>query len=428
MKSSEQAPDPLERLVGTTAGGKYRIERLIGRGGMGAVFLATNVAIGKRVALKFLEATAADNPDAARRFQREAEAASLVESEHIVHVFDSGVNEDGLPFLVMELLEGEDLRARLRREEKLPIADARAIATQVLRALARAHAAGIVHRDLKPDNLFLCRREDASLHVKIVDFGISKLDRATKRERLTRRGTVLGSAYYVSPEQAQASDSVDRRSDFFSLGAILFETLTGRPPHLGPTLESVLVAVCTQDAVDVRTLRTDVPEDLAHVVARALARDPDARFDDAAEFLAALTEARPSELARRRRRKNAPTIVWGIAAALVGFTLTAWLVSQRALTAAPEPQPTPASGTAVATVPAASVIAIAPLGPAPSASAPSLHASAAPASVASAPSVGNAPSTPSAGVRPAPGARPKPKSPPPNAGIARSLELSTREP
>ena len=133
---------------------------------MGAVFLATHIAIGKRVALKFLEANAAENPDAARRFQREAEAASLVESEHIVHVFDSGTTDEGLAFLVMELLEGEDLRARLKREERLPVADARAIGTQVLRALARAHAAGIVHRDLKPDNLFLCRRDDGSLHVK----------------------------------------------------------------------------------------------------------------------------------------------------------------------------------------------------------------------------------------------------------------------
>src|SRR5690348_16623888 len=248
MNGQVEALDEVERWLGSTVGGKYRIERLLGRGGMGAVFAAGNTLIGKRVALKFLSAEAARDRDAARRFQREAQAASMIESEHIVQVFDAGTTPEGLPFLVMEHLTGEDLRARLTREGQLPVADALVIVLQVLRALVRAHAAGIVHRDLKPDNVFLCARDDGSVLVKLVDFDISKLEKATMSERLTRRGTVLGSAYYMSPEQAQASDSVDQRSDLYGVGAMLFEMLAGRPPHSGPTLESVLVAICTQNA------------------------------------------------------------------------------------------------------------------------------------------------------------------------------------
>ena len=198
----------LERLVGSVVADKYRIDRLIGRGGMGAVFQATNLTIGKRVALKFLDRDATRDRDAFERFQREALAASVVESAHIVHLFDSGTNDDGRPFLVMELLTGEDLRSRLRRETKLPIEASVVLAKQVLRALVRAHAAGLVHRDLKPDNLFLCERDDGALFVKIVDFGISKLLATSTLDTLTRRGTVLGTAYYMAPEQAQAFTDV----------------------------------------------------------------------------------------------------------------------------------------------------------------------------------------------------------------------------
>src|SRR5262249_16797394 len=180
--------------------------------------------------------------------------------------------------LVMEELKGEDLRSRLARETTLELGAATAIASQVLRALVRAHAAGIVHRDLKPDNVFLCRRDDGSLLLKLLHFGISKLDRGTLSERLTRRGTVLGSAYYMSPEQAQASDAVDQRADLYSVGAMLFEMLAGRPPHGGPTLESVLVQICTQAAPSITSVRPDVPPGLARTIARALERDADSRF------------------------------------------------------------------------------------------------------------------------------------------------------
>ena len=290
--------DPeLDALRGTTVGGKYRLEESIGRGGMGAVFQATNTAFGKRVALKFLYREAARDRDAVTRFQREAEAASAVESAHIVEIFDSGTTDDGLPFLVMELLKGEDLRARLRREGRLSIPQAVRMGGQVARALKRAHEAGIIHRDLKPDNVFLCRRDDDPMFVKLVDFGISKVTRKrADLDTLTRKGLVLGTAFYMSPEQAQAKPDVDGRTDIFSLGAILFESLAGRPPHLGQAYEAVLISICTQDAPDVREFVPEVPESLARVIAKALCRDREQRYQNAGELYDALASAFPGLL------------------------------------------------------------------------------------------------------------------------------------
>jgi serine/threonine-protein kinase len=425
MSVREPASEEVDRLVGTTVGDKYRIERLIGKGGMGAVYAAQNTAIGKRVALKFLSREAAQNREAARRFQREAQAASLIESEHIVQVFDSGTSADGLPFLVMEHLTGEDLRARLERERKLAVPDALAIVSQILRPLTRAHAAGIVHRDLKPDNVFLCSRDDGSLLVKIVDFGISKLDRATMSERLTRRGTVLGSAYYMSPEQAQASDAVDQRSDLYGVGAILFEMLAGRPPHLAPTLESVLVAICTQDAPDVRSFRPDVPDAVAWAIAKALERDPARRFASASEFLETLAEGRTLGSSFRRRPGRSRTLVAGILATLVGFTLTAVFTARRsrpdgahgaAASAVSAPSPTPRAGEPV-TVTSSAAAASPP---------PEVRPVAEPATTPSAVVTARAVPGAKASERkrrpsPAPGTAPK-------SGVASSLQLSNREP
>lgn len=286
-----------DKLLGATVAGKYRVDRLIGQGGMGAVYEATNTTIGKRVALKFLDKEAARDRDAVARFQREAESASAVESAHIVQIFDSGTSEDGRPFLVMELLQGEDLRAVLKRDGKVPLPDSIHIVGQVARALARAHAAGIVHRDLKPDNVFLCRRDDDAMFVKIVDFGISKVTRREiTADTLTRRGTVLGTAFYMSPEQAQAFRDVDGRTDLYSLGSILFEMLTGRPPHVGTVYEAVLIEICTKDAPDIRTLEPDIPDSVAEVVEKALARNREQRYQDANELYDALATAAPGLL------------------------------------------------------------------------------------------------------------------------------------
>ena len=278
-----------EALVGKRVH-KYEIVRVLGRGGMGTVYEAVNTTIGKRVAMKFIDADTVRNADAVARFQREAQAASAVESAHIVDIFDSGISEEGQPYIVMELLRGEDLGHRIKRCGRLDLPEAVHITAQILRGLNRAHKAGIVHRDLKPDNIFLVDRDDDPNFAKILDFGISKVRRRGDMpvNTLTRQGTVLGTPFYMSPEQAQAQPDVDARSDLWSVGAILFECLTGRPPYTGATYEQVIVNICMNDAEDVRLYNPTVPDLCAQIIARALARDRDERFDDAREFLDAL--------------------------------------------------------------------------------------------------------------------------------------------
>ncbi|HKQ68657.1 MAG TPA: serine/threonine-protein kinase, partial [Polyangiaceae bacterium] len=288
--STAQTNHPPEVVPGQIVGAKWRVGELIGRGGMGAVYEGQNVSIGKRVALKFIDAEFARQPEVASRFQREAEAASLVESAHIVHIFDSGTTDDGIPYIVMELLRGEDLRARLSRLGRLPKEEAVHVVAQTLRGLHRAHEAGIVHRDLKPDNIFLVDRDDDPLFAKIVDFGISKITRRPGQVgagTLTRQGVVLGTPFYMSPEQAQALPDLDLRTDLWSIGAILYECLAGRAPHLGDSYEQIIISICTTNALDVRTLEPSIPEALATLVRRALARDKTQRFQSAKEMLEA---------------------------------------------------------------------------------------------------------------------------------------------
>ena len=272
---------------------KYDIVRIIGRGGMGTVYEALNTTIGKRVAMKFIDAGTAHNADTVARFQREARAASAVESAHIVEIFDSGISELGQPYIVMELLRGEDLGHRIKRCGRLDLPEALHVTAQILRGLYRAHEVGIVHRDLKPDNIFLVDRDDDPNFAKILDFGISKVRRGgdTPMHTLTRQGTVLGTPFYMSPEQAQAQPDVDARSDLWSVGAILYECLTGRPPYTGTTYEQVIVNICMNDAEDVRAHNPAVPESVALVIARALSRDREARFHDAREMLDGLRAA-----------------------------------------------------------------------------------------------------------------------------------------
>ena len=306
-------PVPDDPLVGRIVGDKWRVVRPIGRGGMGVVYEGLNVAIGKRVALKFIETSYASEPDVVTRFQREAEAASAVESAHIVEVFDTGRTTDLQPYLVMELLRGESLGQRIKRLGRLPVAEAVHVVVQSLRGLARAHAAGVIHRDLKPDNVFLVDRDDDPLFVKILDFGISKiLPRGGEvgAGTLTHKGMVLGTPFYMSPEQAQAHADLDGRADLFSVGAILYECLTGRPPHHGlTTYESVIVAICTRDVPDVRDANADVPRELALVVKKALARDRDDRYASATDMLAALRAALPSLVSARDGASSLPTPV-----------------------------------------------------------------------------------------------------------------------
>ncbi len=296
----ERARAAREALVGKTIVGRYVLRALLGHGGMGAVYEAEHVGLGKRFAIKFVDPEFATDERVVARFAREARAMSAIESAHIVTVFDAGT-EDGRPFLVMELLRGEDLGQRLRREMRVPVGEAMHIVAQVLKGLARAHAAGIVHRDLKPDNVFLVKSDTDPLFAKIVDFGISKIERPranTTPLALTGRGTVLGTPFYMSPEQAQAMTDVDARADLYSVGAILFECLTGRPPHTGESYEQVILSICMREAPELRAIEPKISAEVSRFVARALARDRLERYGSAERMLAALHEVAPAEKAR----------------------------------------------------------------------------------------------------------------------------------
>jgi eukaryotic-like serine/threonine-protein kinase len=308
-------------------GGKYRALRAIGQGGMGVVYEAEHLGGGERVAIKILDRDWAKDPAVAGRFAREGKAASAASSDHIVRVLDGGTH-DGCPYLVMQLLEGEDLGTRLRRKHKLPVTEAARITREVLAGLAAAHARGVVHRDLKPDNVILARRSDGPPRATIVDFGMSKIDRppgATEPLTLTRKGVVIGTPLYMSPEQVRASPELDARSDLYSVGAMLFELLAGRPPHVGPTYEQILLGICMKDAPDVRTWAPGVSAELAAFVAKALAREPDARFESAEAMSAALFEAMgvaPPDPRGLRRQARVRLVVAATVAMLAGAILT----------------------------------------------------------------------------------------------------------
>lgn len=292
LEPNASEDDPWISLV---VGERYRIDARIGQGGMGVIYRGHHLELGKRVAVKRLDARIASDPSSFERFRREAIAASRIESPHVVHVFDWGKAADGSPYLVMELLDGCDLRQLFVREGRLIPEQATTILAQVLRALIHTHQAQIIHRDLKPENIFLCHYEAEELYVKLLDFGISKqVSVDPPHTNVTRTGVVLGTASYMSPEQAKGDAAIDVRSDLYSVGAILFEALTGRVPHRGRTYEATLFEICTRDADDVRLHAPLVSEPLARVVARALARDPALRFQSARQFLDALSDAVPN--------------------------------------------------------------------------------------------------------------------------------------
>ncbi len=289
--------DPHMRLVGTRVG-KYEVVGVIGRGGMGCVYEALNTTIRKRVALKCIDHQLAKNAEAYERFHREALAASAIESPHIVQIFDAGKTDDGVPYIVMELLVGTDLGGLLKRLGRLDVADALHVTIHVLKGLHHAHAAGIVHRDLKPDNVFLVDREDDPAFIKLLDFGVSKISRANDvpLETLTRQGSVVGTPFYMSPEQAQAFPDVDSRTDIYSAGALLFECLAGRTPHLGKSYEQVIVNICMKDVDDIRTHNKAVPDAVAAVLHKALSREREDRYPTARDMLNALVDAAPESL------------------------------------------------------------------------------------------------------------------------------------
>jgi len=284
--------------IGDVIHGKYRVERVIGEGGMGVVVAARHLTLDKLVALKLLSAKSRESEEALERFTREARAAARIQSEHVGRVLDVDALANGTPFIVMELLEGHDLADELRRTPKLPYERAVVIVLQACEAIAEAHAAGIVHRDLKPANLFLSKAATDSVAVKVLDFGISKF---TRREAsivdvdksLTNPSTMLGSPLYMSPEQMQASGDVDSRTDIWSLGVILYEEMTGRSPFDGATVPMICANVLAMAPLPLGV--EGIPERLERVVMRCLEKDPTKRFRDIGHLARALTPFAPAQ-------------------------------------------------------------------------------------------------------------------------------------
>jgi eukaryotic-like serine/threonine-protein kinase len=283
---------PAARLpkVGDLLAGKYKVERAIAVGGMGAVFAAHHEVLGQRVAVKVLAQKAMLEEEATvARFIREAQAAARLQTEHVARVTDAGTLDSGLPFLVMEYLEGCDLAELLKLSGPLPCQDVVDYVLQGLEAVAQAHAVNIVHRDLKPSNLFLALRPDGSNIIKILDFGISKTSHSESQEAKSLTGNaVLGSPAYMSPEQVRNARNVDARSDIWSLGVVMYELLTGTIPFDGEGVGEILAAILADEPRSIRATRPDVPEPLEAVIFRCLRRERDERFASAAEFARAL--------------------------------------------------------------------------------------------------------------------------------------------
>jgi serine/threonine-protein kinase len=267
--------------VGDVIDGKYELVRLIGQGGMGAVWAGRHVQIGRRVALKFLHPQIAHNAEIASRFLREAQAAASIGSDHIVDIYDVGHLPNGIPYLVMEYLEGEDLASVLKREVRLEPPRAVDLILQLCEALAPAHERGIVHRDLKPANLILIHREKYGEWLKVLDFGIAKIRLPAigqSSAHLTKTGATLGTPHFMAPEQFMGAHEVDPRADVYSSGVILYQLLTGITPFTGSTYEELIVTIATGVVRPPRELRGELDGKISDIVLRAMHREVGQRF------------------------------------------------------------------------------------------------------------------------------------------------------
>ncbi len=277
-----------DALVGQVLGGKLAVQRRIGQGGMGTVYVAEHLLLHKQVAVKVLNAQLAATPDLVSRLHSEARLASSISSPHIVEVFDVGVTLDGRPYVEMELLVGESLAQRLARCSALSEADTIHIGEQLATALAAAHESGVLHRDIKPENIFLCAR-DGQDFVKLLDFGIAKAVRITEEPRLTRTGAILGTPLYMSPEQVRG-EMLDQRADVYGLGVVLYECLTGSVPHCAASYLAVVAKILTESAEppSQRCPDRQISTGLESVVMHAMARDREERYATMAELLSDL--------------------------------------------------------------------------------------------------------------------------------------------
>jgi serine/threonine-protein kinase len=302
---------------GSVIAGKYRVERLIGQGGMGVVLAARHLGLDEMVAVKLIREGVAEGSQALARFQREARAAARIKSEHVARVLDVDRLPEGEPYIVMELIDGTDLHALTKRRGALEHGDAAHYILQACEGLAEAHALGMVHRDLKLKNLFLTRRRDGRPLIKVIDFGVVKLTRdadppasrsspdgpthaAQTEVTLTGAAMLVGSVHYMAPEQIRASNVVDARADVWSLGVCLYSLLTTQLPFDGDNVMAICAAIQGRPAPDVRLPAPDIPPRLAEAVARALEKDPRRRFANVGELARALEPFGPDRAAASR--------------------------------------------------------------------------------------------------------------------------------
>jgi eukaryotic-like serine/threonine-protein kinase len=368
---------------GTMLDDKYRIDELLAVGGMGAVYVGTHVKLRKRIAIKVLNPAIA-TPPMIERFHREAITASQIGHEGIAQVTDLGMSSSGEPFLVMELLEGESLAARLKHSAPLPIDVACELGCMILSPLDAAHRAGIIHRDLKPDNVFLVRQSRGEL-VKLLDFGISRAQGLETEFRLTTTGLVLGTPYYMSPEQARGDSAITLAADIYSFGVILYEMLVGQVPIMGDNYNQLMYRVMSGEYPPLRERRPEIPIELEQIVVAAMALDPTRRPRSAAELEQALapfcrptfrqtldggmsapfpratpyptpnaysyqTGAPPMQTSAAPKRSRLPWIVGGVVvAAAIGVGA---MIATSSSTPAKPPVATPAPATATTSQPA----------------------------------------------------------------------------
>ena len=343
---------------GDVIAGRYRIDRVLGAGGMGVVVAATDlVERHEQRAIKLMSRTALGDAGTVKRFMREARAAARLRGEHTTHLYEGGHLENGAPFIVMELLEGRDLRAELEERGKLPFGEALTIVLQACEALAEAHAAGVVHRDLKPANLFLVKRPPdptatgapaAGPMVKVLDFGIAKVapDTSGDTTDVTATDVLMGSPHYMSPEQMQESRAVDARADVWSMGVIAYQLVTGRLPFEGDGLGQVAASVLEGNPAPPSTLAPGLPPALDAAILACLERDRERRCKSIVELAASLAPFAPSAaapslarllgvptpskpIARARRRGRTLWIAVAAAAILLGAALAFLLLGVR---------------------------------------------------------------------------------------------------
>ena len=296
LETGSSDDDP---LIGEVLAGSFCVTKILSAGGMGRVYEAEHVRLPRRFAVKVVHETLSKNREVTERFEREAQAAASIASEHVVEMVDIVRTRDGLPCLVSELLEGEDLSTLCERMGKVPLSMAITIAAEICRGLTAAHEAGVVHRDLKPSNVFLLRRSDDRIHIKILDFGVAKL---TDGKDLTRTGSVVGTPAYMAPEQALGSAKVDVRADVYGVGALLYKLLTGSSPFPDEDPVTTLRRVVAEDPRRPRDLDRTIPEAVELLIQRAMARSPADRPASARELECELAEF--DESARTRSAKQ----------------------------------------------------------------------------------------------------------------------------